>query len=466
MWRSKKQIYSIGVFIVNVLFDMEWVQKNEVKSITQLAAIRVTEEWKTVDGFERLVRPTSGQGTDWAHMAYSGYSPDEFRSGVDENACIAAFFDFLRDDDTLLCWHKDTRRLLKQKCEQYIGKPLPIKCTCMNEQVYLAVRDSGIKPHGLYEVAGDVGLTTPVPRHQSANDVGVMRDLLSELECRVKSGLSVSEKIPKKKMTRRERNADILSRVQYNYIFTPASKVFHRPTCHLVLNARDIMGCVYYKKAIKGRVPCKICHPEPIAPQLPSKTNSETEQEKAAQPKPPERKSITARLLGNRWVTIANDKIVGFCHNVIHPGKLTRKIMEEHDCVGKKCRFFEKYADSSYWVAEENRKIQKQQRKQAQQAEKLAAQKLKDELDELKNLFQSYADDAGYIMHIVRLEKERPNRYKVFYVSENPFADGNRFPDFLSTVRFFFPRSSIQLRHIRDVDGHFVTITEFLARKK
>lgn len=69
-------------------------------------------------------------------------------------------------------------------------------------------------------------------------------------------------------------------------------------------------------------------------------------------------------------------------------------------------------------------------------------------------------------MYIVRVEKERTNRYKVFYVSENSFADGNRFPDFLSTIRFFFPRASINLRHIRDVDGHFVTITEYLSRKR
>jgi len=456
---------------VNVLFDMEWVQGNELASITQLAAIRVTEEWEITDSFQCLVRPSSGQDTDWQHMAYSGYSPDAFRAGVDENDCIASFIDFLTDHDTLLCWHKNTKRLLKQKCKLYIGRPLPVKCICVNEQVYLIAKDRGIKPHGLYEATRDAGLATPVPEHQSVNDVRVMRDLLSELEYRVNSVPSVSGKTPKKERTRRERNADILSRVQYNYIFTPTSTVFHRPTCHLVLNARDIMGCVYYKKAIKGRVPCKICRPEPIAPLIQPKENGKAEQEKTeqktpVQPLPPERKVITARLLGNRWVEITNDKIVGCCHSMIHPGKLTRKIMEEHDCVGKNCRFFEKYADSSYWVAEENRKMQKQLRKQAQQAEKLAAQKLEEELDELKNLFQSYADDAGYIMHIVRLEKERPNRYKVFYVSENSFADGNRFPDFLSTVRFFFPGYSIQLRHIRDVDGHFVTIAEFLTRKR
>ncbi len=102
-------------------------------------------------------------------------------------------------------------------------------------------------------------------------------------------------------MDRRERNADSLSRAWYNYIFTPSSKVFHRPTCHLILNAVRIRGCSRYETAIRGRVPCKICHPEPVQP----KARSETE----ALPRSPEKKVITAKLLGDRWAAITNVKI-------------------------------------------------------------------------------------------------------------------------------------------------------------
>ena len=85
-------------------------------------------------------------------------------------------------------------------------------------------------------------------------------------------------------------------------------------------------------------------------------------------------------------------------------------------------------------------------------------------LQNLAELFQSYIDDAGYAMQIVRVDTERTNRYRVFYVSEYPFADGDRFPKFLETVRFFFPDYRLNLRHIRDVDGHFVTIEEYQQR--
>lgn len=449
---------------MNVLIDIEWVKENEGSSITQFAAVRVSEDWKTVAAFEYLVCPGNLGNIDWGNMAYNGYPPEEFQRGVSEKVCISDFIGFLDDCDTILCWHGDTKHLLKQKVVQFLGKPLPVKCKCVNQAVYAIAQSKGIMAYGLYEVAEKNGIITPEPKHRSTNDVIVLQKLLSAFGYDKKEKRKAMPDAPKSRADRRERNADILSRTEYHYIYTPNSKVFHRPNCHLMRNAIDINGSVYYKTAIKGRVPCRVCRPEPN--ERPKKTKAKAEQEKAVSTQPIERKLISARLLGDRWIEITNVKIVGCCHNLIHPGKLTRKLMEEHDCLGKNCKFFEKYRESTYWVAEENRKRQKERRKQIQQAEKEAARKLEDELAELKDLFQSYADDAGYAMYIVRLEKERTNRYKVFYVSENSFADGNRFPDFLSTIRFFFPRVSINLRHIRDVDGHFVTITEYLSRKR
>lgn len=150
---------------------------------------------------------------------------------------------------------------------------------------------------------------------------------------------------------------------------------------------------------------------------------------------------------------------------MIHPGKLTAKIMDEHDCLGKQCRYFERYEDSGYWIAKEQKRKEKDRRKAAQQREKQEAQRMEDDLEETRELFQSYADAFEYEMFIVRLQKENKNHYKVFYVSENRFADGNRFPNFLDTIKYYFPKCRIDLRYIRDVDGHFATIDEYMARK-
>ena len=67
-------------------------------------------------------------------------------------------------------------------------------------------------------------------------------------------------------------------------------------------------------------------------------------------------------------------------------------------------------------------------------------------------------------LYIVRVQKEHPGFYKLFYVSDNSFADGNRYPEFLETLRHLHPFWRVHLRHIRDVDGHFVTKDEYFSR--
>ena len=120
----------------------------------------------------------------------------------------------------------------------------------------------------------------------------------------------------------------------------------------------------------------------------------------------------------------------------------------------------ERYAAVSYTHLD-RKKEQKRTARQLQRIKRKQEAATEVVLLNLAELFQSYIDDAGYAMQIVRVDTERANRYRVFYVSEYPFADGNRFPKFLETVRFFFPDYRLNLRHIRDVDGHFVTIEEY-----
>lgn len=79
---------------------------------------------------------------------------------------------------------------------------------------------------------------------------------------------------------------------------------------------------------------------------------------------------------------------------------------------------------------------------------------------------QSYADDAGYEILIVKVEKISKKAYKIFYVSENRFCDGDKFPEIKKTAKFFYPNKKLILWHIKDVDGHFVTIHEYKNRKK
>lgn len=174
---------------------------------------------------------------------------------------------------------------------------------------------------------------------------------------------------------------------------------------------------------------------------------------------------VTARILGDKHIKITHKRIVGCCHNSLHPGKLTRKIMEEHDCLGKQCRYFEKYSEAGYWHEHEQKQLRKADAKKSKKLKLQQQAAEAEQFEEMKAMFQSYADEAGYTMQIVRVKGYRAT-INIYYVSDYPFADGNRFPDFLKSVRFFFPHHRIILHHLMDMNGHFLTREEYAKIKR
>ena len=44
------------------------------------------------------------------------------------------------------------------------------------------------------------------------------------------------------------------------------------------------------------------------------------------------------------------DKAVGFCHHKEHVGYLSPNLVKQHDCIGKNCKYFNKYEDHPYWI--------------------------------------------------------------------------------------------------------------------
>ena len=50
---------------------------------------------------------------------------------------------------------------------------------------------------------------------------------------------------------------------------------------------------------------------------------------------------------------------IGYCHNDIHSGYLTKNMIKQHGCITKGCRFFQKYDDNPYWKEKEKKKLSK-----------------------------------------------------------------------------------------------------------
>ena len=54
-----------------------------------------------------------------------------------------------------------------------------------------------------------------------------------------------------------------------------------------------------------------------------------------------------------------NENIIAYCHNKTHRGYLSKRFVKVHNCIAKKCPFFEK-ANTAYWDTVEKKEKKKQ----------------------------------------------------------------------------------------------------------
>ena len=191
----------------------------------------------------------------------------------------------------------------------------------------------------------------PYPEHRAANDVEAMGRLFAELgvsaENFQKKEPAACAAVPREKPSRRKRNADIVNRVEYNYIYAEGGSVFHRRECRHCLGAKTIHGSVYYETAAEGRRPCKICKPIPSL----GLTQTRTQIPKK---KPRPDAAVETKLLGGRTELLRPTAVVGWCKYNQHPGALTARILKEHRCLqvhSTLCRGqgVAPYSDRTYW---------------------------------------------------------------------------------------------------------------------
>lgn len=228
------------------------------------------------------------------------------------------------------------------------------------------------------------------------------------------------------------------------YFYSPNSDVFHTKSCKILLRAKSVESAKYYTTVTKRRRPCKICKPE-----------RDWKREPAPQTVLPHLSRTRGRLVNGGKEPVSPKKIVGYCRNSLHPGRLTQEALEKHKCIEKNCTYLTKFTEASYWRQfEATGKEARQRHKEREKTEEAF-------LSELKERFQEYADESDYEMQIVQVTRKNYNEYFVLYVSENRFADWNCFPLLMNKLRADFPRCRIRLTHVRDVDGHFVTIDEY-----
>ena len=452
-----------------VLLDLEWIEKED-RYLTQLSAVRTDENWNVVSSLEVYAKPSAACFNEPNHMAFGGISTDLYKAAFSEKDCIMDFSEWLEDGDEIWVWAKSNMQLLADLWHKYVGGYIPRTYATAFDIRKKAVRrrSDAESPYTILALMGD---TPPYPEHRASNDTEVMRRLFARMGIQQNMYAKTPSKVPEPKPTQRERNQRMIDRTEYKFLYIKGSNVFHCKGCKACLNAKNesvILGCVSYAKASKDRRPCKICKPEPLhtdsVEYLIEKDLARRERKKAAQKQAAAQEIVKVKMLTGETIPIKNKNLLGWCHHGMHKGAVNRAIMEQHDCLGKKCPYLERNPKSPYWA-----NLVAQQKAKEAQKEKIREQKRQQAAEEehlqfLTDNWQSYLDDMDSDMYIVRVAKDAPSVYRIFYVSDNRFADGNRYPDFLDTLKFLHPHYRINLRHIRDVDGHFVTTDEYLTR--
>ena len=318
-----------------VIADLEWVSDwSGDMAPTQLAAIRVDENWQARDRFQALMRPQTRLQREWNHVAFTGYTPLQFVNAKTPDRVLTDFEEWLGEKDVILWWFDDSRAHFRKFFQRYRKKETD-RALYLNRPVAAYLKRPELEQYNPYRLAEDRGQEAAGRNHCAESDaetvrrvlegIGMPQKVLSDLlltriqeepyvydaetrrlhraGCReLLSSPALLRGIPtvaagiKKRLVPCAccREAFFLSLAArnlkvakcYTYLFSPDSKVFHRPDCSVVKAMRVLTGCNCWEEALADRRPCRLCRPEkaaPVAPKIP------TPEELAAAQMPPQK---------------------------------------------------------------------------------------------------------------------------------------------------------------------------------
>ena len=174
----------------------------------------------------------------------------------------------------------------------------------------------------------------------------------------------------------------------------------------------------------------------------------------------------TVTLIDCKRKTLSMKEIVGYCYNMRHTGYLTVALMNSHDCIGKKCPFFERFEDYPYWVKEANRSKEKERKRQKREDELDMQRKQEQKLSRLHSTAQEIARESGFPIIITRVTQSSSGRrpeYIVNYVSDARYNDYHPYFD-LAIQLSQIERGRYVLRHVKLPDGRYATIEDWEDR--
>ena len=247
-----------------ILADIEWIEdKQGQKSLTQIAAEKVNENWETVDSFSEYIVYNKELFHKWNHMAYTGLAKEGVEHTKPFGVVMDNFFRWISDDDVLIWWHTDSEQYFRHLVKNHSVKEINNKiisirnyvCTFFEQQI-----DKKTNPYVLAETAGIY--TMPELQHCSSNDVRVLRELLRSINCNQEELILHSNDTEKFMASKIPNFVQMIGYLPYRY--DPKTNMIHKKNCPLISEMEDeLEGRSDLKKAVsKKYVPCDCCKKE------------------------------------------------------------------------------------------------------------------------------------------------------------------------------------------------------------
>ncbi|MBQ8967271.1 PSP1 C-terminal domain-containing protein [Ruminococcus sp.] len=165
---------------------------------------------------------------------------------------------------------------------------------------------------------------------------------------------------------------------------------------------------------------------------------------------------VQVRLITGEVVTVKEENVVGFCHCSTHKGYVTKTVMKNHNCLEKNCHHLKKFSEKAYWENYEASLKSKKEEKQLLSARKKPEQERE---QRWKRECQRIAELSEYPITIISVRKlADKSKVMIFFVSDESIDDSRRY---IMLAREFADTHMIksEIRHIRDIDGEYVTMS-------
>jgi hypothetical protein len=120
---------------------------------------------------------------------------------------------------------------------------------------------------------------------------------------------------------------------------------------------------------------------------------------------------IEKRLIDGNYTS--GKKILARCHLLAHRGYLSKALIKSHDCLGKKCSFFQKI-NPEYWMALEAAERKKRRRGAEKRLQIKKERKARNDRDEF---IRETLEDSGHI-HVTSIQEEGRWRLKICYICD------------------------------------------------